>query len=68
MPDDDKNSMEVGIERDNNPTGNPPMLKDVGVRRSGHPDLADMRTINTDGTELLGRITRQSLIEQNKDF
>jgi hypothetical protein len=65
---DDKNGMKVGIKRDDDPACRSRMLEDVGIRRSGHPDLAHMRTINADGAELLSRIAGQSLVEQNGRF
>ena len=53
--------MKVGIQRDDDPIGRSRMLQDVRIRRSGHPDLAHMRTFDAGGAELFGRITREAL-------
>ncbi len=63
-----KNGMKVRIERNDDPTGSSRMLENVGIRRSGHPDLAHMRTVNAGVAELLSRIPWQSLVEQNGEL
>jgi len=54
--------MKVHIKGDDNATGSSRMLKDIEIRRMGHPDLTHMCAFDARGTELLSRIAREALI------